>query len=185
MTRLTSKGLKAIAAAVNPPLAAMPERPQAGNVVMLRATEQPESAPRRPVSAALQDDPMFKDLCDADYEALGFRDGTRVPDHEGLDQGCARIRARARLVFDHMVQARIAWLDESELQQLAVGQQGSALGCERMRAQSNAWRRDIETIKQQRELAGEHQGWIEPLVVDYRAGFQRALRGAINAQWLR
>lgn len=189
LNRMIDKGRQALTGNAALPMAAHhrdPFTPSLNhNFVPERVKEAPEVTHPRGASIALQDDALFKDLCDADYFALGERDGIRSPDHEALAQGLARIVARARLVFDHMVQVRIACLDEAELRQISVGQQGSGLDFERLRAKTNAWRRDIETLKQQRELAGEGQGWVEPLLVDYRAGFQRSIRESMHAHWLR
>ena len=172
-----------MAARETPPVAPAPGHND--NVVRLQPAMGIQGPPPRPARPALQEDQLFKDLCDADYFDLGERDGTRRPDHQGRTQGIERITARARLAFDHMVQIRIVWLDDAEQKLLSVGQQGSGLECDRVRAVANAWRRDIETLRQQRELAGEGLGWIEPLIVDYRAGYDCAMDESTGGLWNR
>ncbi len=145
------------------------------------AGQRPAAAARQEAPLALQDDPVIAELRARDYYELGYGDGTRAPNHEAREDGCARICAHLCDGIGRAIGMRVVLLDQEGLKLLDVGANGSMLTQERLRARIKAIERDIDTLKQQAELARGGSGWLQPLLADYRAGFERALREAVDA----
>lgn len=141
----------------------------------------PAGRPAAPM--ALQDDPALAEMRAGDYYAIGYGEGANAANHEAKDYGCERVRAHLCDGIGRAIGVRVALLDQEQLKLLDVGDQGSSLTRERLRTRMRAIERDIETLKRQIELAQDGAGWLQSMLADYRAGFEHAMREALDSAY--
>lgn len=109
--------------------------------------------------------------------------GSTTRTQDALDLGIKTIIAQFQntlsMVIDQQ-QAKIDGLKNIEAQTVGLSSSiQSQLGLRREK-----YDRDLLTLKEQRDLAEEQKGWVLSAVNEYRIGFDRGLREAIDAEIL-
>jgi hypothetical protein len=98
---------------------------------------------------------------------------------QGLEAVIAQFQNTISIVMDE-VQAKIDTLRKLEIQSDGVSGPYSGqlkVVCERLE-------RDLSTLNEQLELSKERKGWVLAALNEYRIGFDRGLREAIDAELL-
>ena len=160
------------------------------NVVQL-ATGNPLDAPaglsnsistassERTQPRGLFDAPELQSFFAENHFGLGRHNGALYKSHEALELGCQNLAARFQNTLEQLVAHRQAKVDE--LRHMALQTQGMCatitgqidFACQRLE-------RDIATLQVQAELASEGKGWILRALNEYKAGFQKGLREAVD-----
>jgi hypothetical protein len=109
--------------------------------------------------------------------------GSLQKSKESLEQGLEAVMAQFQntisIVMDE-VQAKIDSLRKLEIQ--SEGAPGPY--SQQLKAVCVRLERDLSTLNEQLELSGERRGWVLAALNEYRIGFDRGLREAIDAELL-
>jgi len=109
--------------------------------------------------------------------------GSLQKSQDSLEQGTEAVIAQFQnmisIVMDK-VQAKIDDLRKLEIQSEGV----SGPYSEQLRAACVRLERDLSTLNEQLELSGKRKGWVLAALNEYRIGFDRGLREAIDAELL-
>ncbi len=109
--------------------------------------------------------------------------GSLQKSKESLEQGLEAVMAQFQntisVVMDE-VQAKIDSLRKLEIQSDGV----SGPYSQQLKSVCVRLERDLSTLNEQLELSGERKGWVLAALNEYRIGFDRGLREAIDAELL-
>jgi hypothetical protein len=109
--------------------------------------------------------------------------GSLQKSKESLEQGMAAVIAQFQnmicVVMDE-VQAKIDSLRKLEIQSDGI----SGPYSQQLKSVCGRLERDLAALNQQLELSGERKGWVLSALNEYRIGFERGLREAIDAELL-
>jgi hypothetical protein len=189
LTGIAKRGLKALSPNSSSSEFRRHDAAVATNVVPLYPHDARNPEPDAPAEASLpreqpaglQDEPLLVKYRSRDYFSIGYVDGAHAPNHEDLESGCVRLHAHFCEVVGTLIGVRQAQLDRAALKLLDAGQQGSPLAKDRLGKLTETYQRDIDELERQIKLARGGEGWYWRVCVDYRSGFQRALREALDA----
>lgn len=98
---------------------------------------------------------------------------------QGLEAVIAQFQNTISIVMDE-VQAKIDSLRKLEIQSDGI----SGPYSQQLKSVCVRLERDLSTLNEQLELSGERKGWVLAALNEYRIGFDRGLREAIDAELL-
>ncbi len=118
-----------------------------------------------------------------DYKAQGRHAGAIYKTNEALEHGKLVLIAHFQNAVSQVIdqkQAKVDGLKSMEIQTSGV----SEVVTSQLRLACTRLERDVDALVAQRELATEGKGWILSALNEYRIGFGRGMRAAIDAELL-
>ena len=147
-------------------------------------SSQPSTGSPEPVQPrGLLEAPELQAFFADNHFGLGRHNGALYKTQDALDLGRQTLVSRFQNTLELLIAQRLAKVDA--LRSMALQTQGVCatvtsqltLACQRLE-------RDISTIHSQSELAAEGKGWVLRALNEYKIGFGKGLREAIDMELL-
>ena len=139
----------------------------------------PEPARRKGLVDAEELQAFWRD----NYFGLGRHNGAQHHSSAAMELGCQAVIAKLQNILTGLLDRRQAKHDALQIKVLEV-ENSSADMVAKLRLACSHLERDMAELRDQQALAGQGRGWVLAALHDYRLGFDRGIRAALDFELL-
>jgi len=139
----------------------------------------PEPAKRKGLVDAEELQAFWRD----NYFGLGRHNGAQHHSSAAMELGCQAVIAKLQNILTGLLVRRQAKHDALQIKVLEVANSSADMAA-KLRLACDHLERDMAELREQSVLAGQGRGWVLAALNDYRLGFDRGMRAALDFELL-